>query len=184
MKKKMYIGVAAIALFSFIISLKGIPLIKLKQQLKSTPAISAVAKGEKAPAFSTKSIDGVQYRVGVDQQKVTLITFWASWCHACKNEMPCLQRIAEKYTDRLCVLAINATKYDTEKEAKTFFAQTHATFPMILDHEGKISDLYRITSFPTNILIDHRGVIRHLLLGVPSEGELDQYIKQLVDTSI
>lgn len=145
------------------------------------PTETGAKAGLLAPPFSLEGLDGVTYSGDGARDKALIINFWASWCEPCKQEAPELQKLATLYAADLDVYGINVTKYDNEKKAKEFVKEHALSYPIMLDRKGKVfEDIYKGKVFPTNILIDRRGVITEIILGAPDPQELDKKIKKLI----
>ena len=96
--------------------------------------------------------------------EVVYLSFWASWCQPCRQEMPYLAQLWERHRDRgFQVLAINVDE-DTEL-AREFARQFDLPFPLLRDEERAISALYRVPGFPTHYIVDRSGHIRFSGLG-------------------
>jgi hypothetical protein len=54
------------------------------------------------------------------------------------------------------------------------------TWRSLWDEPGALAAQWQATSFPTILLIDHRGVIRQRFAGSPGDETLDRAIEQLV----
>lgn len=135
----------------------------------SVSAASLEAKpkaGYAAPAFELPDLEEQTVAFGGGGDRLTLINFWASWCGPCVLEAPDLQQLHERYGDKLLLLGVNATDYDREREARAFVDEQGLTFPILMDREGDVTDLYRVAQFPTSLLVDKNGVIRERIVGV------------------
>lgn len=88
--------------------------------------------------------------------------------------------MAAKYKDKLDLYGVNVTSYDKLKDAKAFVDEYQLTFPVPLDEKGTVYAQYNGVAFPTNVLIDSRGVIQEIILGILPEKELERKIKELV----
>ncbi len=53
--------------------------------------------GKKAPGFTIKTLDGKLVSLSDYRGKAVVVNFWATWCGACKIEMPWLAELREKY---------------------------------------------------------------------------------------
>ncbi|WP_422657649.1 TlpA disulfide reductase family protein [Paenibacillus sp. EC2-1] len=145
------------------------------------PTETGAKAGLLAPEFSLQGLDGKTYSGHGTRDKALIINFWASWCDPCKQEAPELSRLVTAYADDLEVYGINVTKYDNEKKAKEFVKEYALKYPIMFDTEGKVFEqIYKGKVFPTNVLIDHRGVITEIILGAPDPEELEKKIKKLI----
>ncbi|MFH2102486.1 MAG: TlpA disulfide reductase family protein [Chloroflexota bacterium] len=108
-----------------------------------------------APNFSLPNLDGDLISLSAQRGQVVVINFWATWCPPCRAEMPALQRIYSEYQDRgLIVLAINLTSQDRLNAINPFIQNNNLTFPILLDQEGIVSHLYKVTALPTTFFIN------------------------------
>ncbi|QAY66396.1 TlpA family protein disulfide reductase [Paenibacillus protaetiae] len=136
--------------------------------------------GSSSVAFQLPGLDDQPYTVGGPQDKLTLVNFWASWCGPCELEAPDLQKLHEQYGDALLMYGLNATKYDKERAARQFVQDQKFTFPVLMDRDGKVTDMYKVNTFPTTFLIDRNGVILERINGVITYGEWERLINQYI----
>src|SRR5262249_31666451 len=141
----------------------------------------AVAVNDKAPDFTLKSLQGANLRLDEYRGKVVLINFWASWCGPCRQEMPLLDRIHQRYADAgFAVLGVNVE--GTVAPAKETAEHTHVTFPVLIDENQKVSGLYNLESMPSTVVVDRDGVIRYVHHGYKpgDEAKYLEVVKQLI----
>lgn len=114
------------------------------------------------------------------KNKVIILNFWTSWCSYCINEVPELNNFYKKQPENVAFLAINMT--DDEKNAKSaekFKKQYDIKFPIFLDETGFLQESFKITSFPTTLIIDSSGVVRHRIQGEVTQVQLNEMISNL-----
>jgi thiol-disulfide isomerase/thioredoxin len=140
---------------------------------------AAAKKGLTAPAFKLSSLDNQPYQVGGKRDKPLLINFWASWCGPCKEEAPDLVKLYEKYKGQIDLYAVNITRGDSINDARSFAQKYGFTFPVLLDTNGEIADMYRIRVIPTSYLIDRNGNVQEVFNVLPPD-ELDSKIKAVI----
>ncbi|MHB1458907.1 MAG: TlpA disulfide reductase family protein [Armatimonadota bacterium] len=155
-----------------------------------TTAFAALTPGKKAPDFTLKSITGKQVTLkqlrtdplSKKQLKVILIDFWATWCPPCREEVPLLQKLHQKYSKKgLSVVGISVD--DNGAEAVKPFAKEYGLkYNMLLDPTAKIAKKYLIRPIPTTYLIDKQGIIRYVHVGFNSsmEKQLEKEINELL----
>ena len=96
--------------------------------------------------------------------QVVYLTFWASWCVPCRQEMPYLAQLWQRHkADGFQVIGINV---DEDLAAARQFAADHKLpFPLVRDEDKALSKLYRVPGFPTHYLVDRDGKIRFSGMG-------------------
>lgn len=135
--------------------------------------------GKTAPQFQATTFDGTKIQLSEFQGKVVLIDFWASWCGPCRQEMPFLNELHQKYRKTpFEIIAINID--DKIENAKKFIDRlsepVHLT--IVEDSKQQIPPLYDIKGMPTSILIDKEGVIRFWHTGF-KESNKEDYISEI-----
>ncbi|GIO30239.1 MULTISPECIES: TlpA family protein disulfide reductase [Paenibacillus] len=182
MKRNLYILLGVIVLIGIAVYQNAGPGIQAAfRHEEPMPTETGPKAGLLAPAFTAQGLDGKEYQVGGAQDKAILLNFWASWCDPCQQEAPELNAIAEKYKDSLDVYGVNVTKYDNKKNAQTFVDKYKVKFPVMLDLKADIYEKqYKGVVFPTNVLIDKRGVVQEVVLGILSQKDLEKKVKHLI----
>lgn len=95
---------------------------------------------------------------------VVYLTFWASWCVPCRQEMPYLTQLWQRHhASGLQVIGINVE--EDAALARQFAAELDLPFPLAWDQNRAVSELYRVPGFPTHFIVDRRGRIRFSGLG-------------------
>jgi peroxiredoxin len=129
---------------------------------------SSVEKGDIAPDFTLQTIDGKNYRLSDFHGKKVLLNFFATWCPPCKGEMPHMEEFyKQNKDDGIVVLAVNLTtgESDPNNSLPKFISNYGLTFPVLLDRQGNIGDIYQAFSIPTSYFIDTKGVIQNKMVG-------------------
>jgi cytochrome c-type biogenesis protein len=120
--------------------------------------------GQRAPDFTTQTLDGQPVTLSDYRGQVVLLNFWATWCGPCRQEMPDFQTIYDLYRSQgFVVLAVNNTSTERSvDDVRAYVEDMGVKFPILLDQSGDLNDtLYRsaIPGYPTSLLIDANGVI-------------------------
>jgi peroxiredoxin len=130
-----------------------------------------------APDFTLKSADGRNLRLAEQRGQVVLVNFWASWCGPCRQEMPHLNRLYDKYhASGFTLLAVNID--DDARTGSSTAAKWGLKFPVLLDADKTVSKLYDLGSMPATVLIDRDGKVRYLHRGY-REGTEEAYERQI-----
>jgi peroxiredoxin len=138
-----------------------------------------MAQGQPAPSFTSPALSGGEIGLTDYAGDVIVVNFWATWCPPCKAEMPGINAFYEQHqAEGLVVLAVNAK--ESESLVRPFIEANGFTFPVLLDPAGSVVNQYQVRSFPTTIVIDRDGVVRHIQVGMISEEELEGIVAPLL----
>lgn len=136
------------------------------------PAIG-LEKGDQAPDFELKTLDGQTASLSDYQGKKVLVNFWATWCKPCRTEMPDLDAIRSEY-DQVEVLAVNLTTTEKSVDHVAAFAdKLKLSFPILLDQKG-IQARYQVLSYPTTYILDEKGRIMSVKHQMLTKKEIEQ----------
>lgn len=140
------------------------------------PAMAAVT-GSAAPDFTLKSASGENLKLSEYRGEVVLINFWASWCGPCRQEMPALDELHNRYRALgFTVLGVNVE--EDSRKAREVLKDLQVSFPVLLDDRSTVSRLYDIVAMPSTVLVDRNGNIRYLHKGY-QPGLEDVYLQQV-----
>ena len=143
----------------------------------ASTASSAIAPATPAPDFTLHAMSGPNLRLKEQRGRVVMVNFWATWCAPCRQEMPHLSRLYDKYrSSGFVLLGINVDE-DTSKAAEVA-AKLHVTFPVLLDTDKTVSKLYDLSTMPSTVLIDRDGKVRYVHRGYLA-GYEENYEKQI-----
>lgn len=175
--KKTVLSMLVTALFFSVIN--NTPLGGKKEDTAAVETVATGIKpGNKAPDFDLKTIDGETMRLSDLKGNVVFINLWATWCPPCRAEMPEMVRYYNEHSsEKIEILAVNLTDSDSEKEVKQFADDYKINFPILLDTEGKVGDLYKTVSIPTTFIVDKKGIIREKHIGPMSYEMMEEFVK-------
>ncbi len=135
----------------------------------------------KAPNFTLKSNTGKNIKLSELRGQVILLNFWASWCGPCRQEMPLLEKMHQRYSSLgFTVLGVNV-EADSSK-ANAMLKHVPVSFPILYDTQNTVSELYKVSGMPTTVVIDRNGNMRYLHKGYKpgDEAHYRKWVKQLI----
>jgi thiol-disulfide isomerase/thioredoxin len=129
--------------------------------------------GQVLPDFSYTDLDGKTRKLSEFRGKYLLIDIWGFWCGPCRREMPYLRSAYEKFKGRnFEILGLNTDGDYTIESIKQNLVKNGMMWSQArFDSIGKVLKNYRISSFPTTILIDPEGKI--ISLNQTNKGQPD-----------
>jgi len=147
--------------------------------LAATGSVSAARDlvGAPAPDFTLSGLSGPNLRLSEYQGRVVMINFWATWCGPCRQEMPALQTIYQRYEPAgFTLLGVNV---DAEPDgARRMAEEMGVSFPLLFDASKEVSKLYDVRAMPVTVLVDRDGTVRYVHHGYKPGYESD-YLDQV-----
>jgi cytochrome c biogenesis protein CcmG/thiol:disulfide interchange protein DsbE len=143
------------------------------------PAVPGVAEiGSRAPGFVLETSEGERYELTGRPGRPVVVTFWASWCIPCTEEMPLLQEALDERPGEFDVLAIGFR--NLPKDDARWLAGENITIPSLQDPDHEVALAYGVRGIPQTFFIDADGVIRDRVFGITSRGDLGEPLDALV----
>ena len=143
----------------------------------ASTAAHAVAPAMAAPDFTLRTVNGPNLRLKEQRGQVVMVNFWATWCGPCRQEMPHLNRLYDKYRKSgFVLLGVNVD--DDPQSAIDLANKLGIKFPVLLDTDKAVSRQYDLSTMPSTVLIDRDGKVRQVHQGYLS-GYEDVYDKQI-----
>jgi peroxiredoxin len=135
------------------------------QQAFENMGISKPRTERPAPGFSLQDIHGKTVTLEDFRGKTILLNFWATWCEACKEELPSMQRLYEATSSQgVEVVAISIDRRNFDR-VKKYAEEYKLTFPVLWDPEQKVRKHYYIMGLPTTYLIGPKGKLKGFASG-------------------
>ena len=120
--------------------------------------------GMPAVEFTLVDLNGQAKSLSDYRGKIVLLNFWATWCKPCTTEMPAMQTTYDRLRDKgFVVLAVNELE-DDEKVREHIREYKH-TFPVLMDRENRVANLYGVYGLPVSVFIDEAGVVQAYIKG-------------------
>jgi len=130
-------------------------------RLLSSLDLGGYAEHERPPDFTGRTPLGQAISLGDLRGQVVVVTFWATWCPTCREDMAALENVNRSLGgERLAVLAVNVRERSTV--VRDYVDTLGLTFPVLVDSRGEIQAAYGVIGVPTTFVIarDGRAVAR------------------------
>jgi peroxiredoxin len=107
------------------------------------------------PEFTLKDLTGKTWTFADLRGKVVLVNFWATWCPPCRKEMPDLEALYERFQSQgLVILGISD---EEAARVEPFIRDRKVKFPVLLDPDRKVNDLFVVNGLPKSFVYDREG---------------------------
>ncbi|MBI3893194.1 MAG: TlpA family protein disulfide reductase [Candidatus Wallbacteria bacterium] len=137
--------------------------------------------GKPAPAIEGKDLAGEKVSLAGLRGRVVVLDFWATWCPPCVRAIPHVQTLVERFQTRsVTVLGVNQDREGGEAKVLKFLKSKAIRFRQMMDQEGEIGGKYAVTAIPCTVVIDAKGVVRHVQTGFNPSSE--EEIAGLIET--
>lgn len=123
-------------------------------------ASSGTEAGRPAPDFTLPYLSGSEVALDSIRGKVLLLNFWATWCGACRSEMPSLENLYRdfRHYPDFAVLTVSIDQRGKPAVAQ-FMASNGYNFPVLLDTSNVTSAAYGVSGIPSTFVIGRDGQI-------------------------
>ncbi|MBP6875581.1 MAG: TlpA family protein disulfide reductase [Candidatus Eisenbacteria bacterium] len=145
------------------------------------------ARADKAPDFSLPDLNGKSVRLSeINKSEPVIVSFWATWCQPCPQEMQHLQRFYETYAKSgLKIVAISIDGPKTVSKVKPFVTGRSFTFPVLLDTNNDVKRIFQVSAVPTVCVLKPGGEVtfHHVGYKPGDEVALEQEIRKVLGLS-
>ena len=145
------------------------------QDIESTTLIHA---GDVAPDFTVEMLDGKRVTLSSLRGKVVLVSFWATWCPPCRQEMSHMQ---EGVIDRFAgsdLVVLPISRGEKRETVEKFIEKMGYGFPVGLDIDQSIYSKYASNYVPRSVVINREGEVVYVAVGY------DEQIAQEIGAAI
>ena len=122
------------------------------------------ARPQIAHDFEVPTLDRGTLRLSDLRGKVVFVNFWATWCDPCKEEMPAMERLYQRFRDRGLVVVALSVDAQASRVAP-FVRERRFSFPVGLDRRMTVANLYTVRALPSSFIVDRQGRLASLAMG-------------------
>lgn len=143
------------------------------------------AQTQTLPSVQVKDIDGqpMDFKAVADSGKLTIISFWATWCAPCIKELEAINEHysewQEKYNMKLVAVSIDDAR--NSKKVKPKVLGYGWTYQILLDENMDLARAMNVNNPPMTFIVDGTGKIvwSHQGYTPGAEEELEAKLKEL-----
>ena len=153
----------------------SILLLVLSGQVLATPM----------PDFTLPSaVDGKDISSNDFKGKVLLVTFFATWCPPCIQEIPSLIRLQKDFSAKgFSVLGLSLDEGGSEI-VNELVKNDNINYPVLMADRDVVSEFGGVTGIPTSFLVSHEGKMIRTYAGYVSHELLKQDIEEIIPPEV
>ncbi len=139
----------------------------------------------KAPNFMLEDLKGdyIELNELIGDGPI-LISFWATWCKPCVEELAQYKKIFDEFKDEgLIMLGISTDNEKSVAKVKPYVKSKGYDFTILLDTNSEVARKFYARAVPYTVILDKNGNIVYQHLGYKKGDELEvkKLIKNLID---
>jgi peroxiredoxin len=156
--------------------------IAMHQRSGSVSELRNLKVGQPAPDFTLPDLEGKPVTLSAFRShNAVFIDFWATWCGPCRTALPGIQDLADKYKERgLAVITID--QGESRDQVRYFIERRQYSFPVLLDSDNVVGNLYGVRAIPTSVLVDKNGLVQQIFVGsLGPQKSLEQQVERAIE---
>jgi thiol-disulfide isomerase/thioredoxin len=114
------------------------------------------------------------------ENKVIVVDFWATWCGPCREEIPHLNKLYSELKGKGFEIVGISMDTDGTDAVKDFAKELRIEYPIVIGDDKDAEAFGGIIGLPTTFIIDRKGNIVKKYVGLPSPGDMERVVKELV----
>lgn len=167
-------------LFKSIISLVLFLFLFIYACERNVDQVGAKPVKQVAPPFSLTDLSGNTISLNALRGKVVFINFFATWCGACRSEIPKFARLYKKYNSQGFEIIGVSLDQNEPKMLKRFLEIYQVQYPVVFATRDMIYQYGGISAIPTTVVINQDGIIDQMIVGVRSNDVLEKMLARLL----
>jgi cytochrome c biogenesis protein CcmG/thiol:disulfide interchange protein DsbE len=132
------------------------------------------------PPFLVNDLDGRPISTASLHGRVVIVSFWATWCPPCREEIPEMISLANRFGDKLQIIGVSEDDDATPEEVREFAANENINYPIVMGNSGISSEFGSVAALPTTFLVDTNGQIVQKHVGLYPMSIYDAEIRALL----
>jgi cytochrome c biogenesis protein CcmG, thiol:disulfide interchange protein DsbE len=174
-----WLGLPVLAVL-LVVALAAADLLARPAGVMETVSTGTLAVGSPVPDFTTEDLVGAPVKLSSLRGRPVLVSFWATWCSACREDLPAIQTVAERYgSARVSVLLVDYGEAD-RAILKTYLTGLGIHLDSALDPAGTIARAYRVIGLPVSLLVTSNGDLAYIHAGALLPADLDPLLAPVV----
>ncbi len=182
--RRLWLRSRARAAFALLVPLAALVLVVMTAIPGLATRVATRQVSAAAPSFSIRKLDGTVVNAADLRGRVVVLDYWATWCQACRREMPELEKLYQRYqrNSRVSFWAVDVQDGgETPEKALAFMQNAGYTLPIAMGGETSSEALLKMEGFPSLVIIDPLGRVRLIHTGYDRSEQFQSRISGEID---
>jgi len=118
---------------------------------------------KKLPNITITDLQGKPVNIieAAGNEKITVLSFWATWCSPCKRELDAIMELYPEWTEKynMQLLAISIDNSRMMSQVKPMVEEKGWEFPVLMDSKQELQHALEFQAVPQTFVIDKEGNI-------------------------
>ena len=142
--------------------------------------IRLASNPEPMPPFLVNDVEGNVWSTAEWRGKVVIVNFWATWCPPCREEIPEMIDLANRYKDRLLIIGVSEDDDATPEEVRNFAREEKINYPIVMGSNGISAEYGGVPALPTSFIVNTDGRVVQKHVGLFPAEVYDREIRALL----
>ncbi|MCB1554003.1 MAG: redoxin domain-containing protein [Xanthomonadales bacterium] len=129
-------------------------------------------------------INGEPLTMEDQRGRIVVLLFWSAGSAYCQNLMMEVQQVLAKHSESTTLIAVHSPKFEAERDAGVVLKTVNRIgfrHPVAHDPSFALWQQFDVNSWPTMVLLDHKGSVAGALVGDDQKGNLDHAVARMLD---
>lgn len=183
--RRLWLRSASRAALMLLVPLTTLALVVVTAIPRLATRIATRQVSAAAPSFSIRKLDGTVVNSAELRGRVVILDYWATWCPACRREMPELEKLYQRYqgNSRVSFWAVDVQDGgETPEKARAYMQNAGYTLPIASGGEMSSEGLLKMEGFPSLVIIDTLGRVRLIHTGYDRSERFQTRLSGEIDT--
>jgi peroxiredoxin len=169
--------------FAAVMVVSGVAATYLRSDAATVTA--EATKGNKAPDFALKSVEGKEVKFSDFKGKAVILNFWGTWCPPCRAEIPDMIELQKQYGgEKFTFVGVTINERKGVEAVKEYMTKTGMNYPVLMEGEetfGKYTEFVPEKmrgAVPTTFVINSAGEIIDVFVGMKDKASFEAAIKK------
>ncbi|HTD96722.1 MAG TPA: TlpA disulfide reductase family protein [Edaphobacter sp.] len=143
----------------------------------------SASQAKRVPNLELKDLSGNKQKLASLQGSIAVISFWATWCTPCRDELPRLSKLAEAYKPSgVRFLAISIDEPKDRAKVAPYIAQQKLTMDVWVGGDTDMLDRVGLGNIvPGTLIIDQQGEVVGRIMGEAREEDVKSRVDWLLN---